>query len=129
MLLALYDALVRTLEQGVAAIQAGDQSGVITLRSTAQKQVLGIVEGLDLTAGDVPKNIHRLCLYVLELLLSDTAEAWEASLNTVRPLKRAYEQIADQVRELENAGKLPPLQSHSLTREILAPPRVWLRAE
>ncbi|MFN8707569.1 MAG: hypothetical protein ACK50J_12875, partial [Planctomyces sp.] len=64
---------------------------------------------LDMSAGDVPRNVARLCLFTVDNTRTDSLEGWQASLRVMIQVRDGFQQIQDEARELEHSGKIPAL--------------------
>lgn len=109
MLLALYGATTAALEEGIKVLAEGDETEKRAIRFRVQRLLLGLIDGLDLEQGDVPKNVLRLCLHVWDQVQTDDVEMWLSGLEVIQTLQRGFEAVADDARRKEDEGVIPPL--------------------
>lgn len=108
MLLALYDAALRTLDETLAAMAARGQAPPQLLLK-AQQFVLLLLEGIDESAGEPAPSVRRLLVFVLERVQTTEAAAWRDARKVLGQLREAFQQVADEARRLEQRGEIPPL--------------------
>ncbi|MCA9060481.1 MAG: flagellar protein FliS [Planctomycetaceae bacterium] len=109
MLLYIYDKAVHAAQSGAQLLESGDLQAVTPLQLQLQKAVVLIVDGLDLNAGEIPQNINRLCLHVLELTTGRSAEQWSQAAGILADLRDGFQGVENEARELECQGKIRPL--------------------
>lgn len=109
MLLMIYEKLVHALQEGVRLLEKQQTSELVPVRIQVQRCITLIADGLDLSAGDVPRNVARLCLFTVDNTRADSLEGWQASLRVMSQVRDGFQQIQDEARELEHSGKIPAL--------------------
>ena len=109
LLIALYDKTLQTLATGIEALQAEDKAGFESERITAYRCIVALLDGIDVEQGEVARNVQRLCMYSIRLVLDGTVEHWETAMRILRRLHDSFVQIRDQAVALELNGEIPPL--------------------
>ncbi len=116
MLLLIYDRAVTALQDGVGCLECQTRPGggmsesdLVRARTALQRAVLAIAEGLNPDLGEVPTNIMRLCIFVIDQTRGESLQAWQSSLRVIQMLREGFVAVADDARILEHAGKIPKL--------------------
>ena len=109
MLLLVYENVIMALDRGIEILQSDDQSELLMARIDAQKKIILITEGLAVDTDPTAGHILNICVFILDQLQLDDAEAWKTSLNLIETLHEGFQQIADEARALERAGQIPQL--------------------
>jgi flagellin-specific chaperone FliS len=107
MLIALYDSGITSLNGAREAQRGGDPLAANTHRLKALRVVHALAAGLDLSHGEVPQQIARLCEYMQHSLLAATPESIESALKIMNTLRDAFSAVRDQAAELERLGQIP----------------------
>ncbi len=108
MLLAIYDAALRALDEALAAMTAQGQAAP-QVRLKAQQFVLLLLEGIDESAGEPAPSIRRLLLFVLDRMQEGTKSSWHDARKVLALLREAFQQVASEAVRLEQQGAIPPL--------------------
>lgn len=111
MLLSLYDGGIERLEQARAAIEAGDAPTATAALLRAKRIVVELLGGLDLSYGEVPRNLERLFVYVLMSIEAGTAREIDGALDVLHTLHDALQAIRDEAVALERSGAIPAADS------------------
>ncbi|MFO0426268.1 MAG: hypothetical protein ACK526_06850 [Planctomyces sp.] len=109
MLLMIYEKLVHALQEGVRLLEKQQTRELVPVQIQVQRCITLIADGLDMSAGDVPRNVARLCLFTVDNTRTDSLEGWQASLRVMIQVRDGFQQIQDEARELEHSGKIPAL--------------------
>ncbi len=113
----LYDGALRFMEQGKAAMEAGDLAGQNAALQRAQKIVMELMSALDLRkGGDVAKNLMALYSYVLDELvganLEDRPARVVSAMATMAELRQGWAELERQTRAASAVvGGAPLLQA------------------
>lgn len=108
MLLALYDAALRAVDEALAGMTTQGQA-TPQVRLKAQQFVLLLLEGIDASAGEPAPSIRRLLLFVLDRLQAEGVAAWRDARKVLGLVREAFQQVADEACRLEQQGVIPPL--------------------
>ncbi|MCA8996275.1 MAG: flagellar protein FliS [Planctomycetaceae bacterium] len=113
MLLAIYDEAERSLETADQLLVEGDLIGLIQAQLRCVRLILLLLEGIDPDQGEVAHNIHRLCVYVIDVLATDSPDRFQKALDVIRPLKAGFTSARAEANELEANGHIPRLNFDS----------------
>lgn len=114
MLLALFDAALSAVDQGLPLLEQGDVEAAIGHRCRIQRIVLQLIDGLDLDRGPLAGNMQRLYLFVLDQIRSNRSADWDSAGHVLNLLRDGFLGIQDEARQLEFAGEIPGLSDDSL---------------
>jgi flagellin-specific chaperone FliS len=106
MLLELYNSAISALQQASEALDCGDDVRATRELTTAQRLVAGIVAGLNRDVGELPRNIERLCLFVVEQIGRRDPRA---ALRVLTPLRDGFAGIRERAVALERTGEIPEM--------------------
>ncbi len=101
MLIALYQATLNSMEQ--LERQLAEGRSLPATQMQLQRRLLGIVAGLDLSAGDLPMQIAQLVRWALSQLPSPDPQVWRRVIQSFRTICQAYESIRPEAAEQELA--------------------------
>jgi flagellar secretion chaperone FliS len=118
MLLALYDGAIERLEQAQEALARDDEAAASPLLLRAERIVLELLAGLDLTYGEVPRNLQRLYVHVIRSISSGTARQRAGALEVLRTLREALWEIRPEALALERSGAIPAINSSQSLQAI-----------
>jgi flagellin-specific chaperone FliS len=118
MLLKLYAAAIETAEQGAKQIASTDKVAQET-RIRMQRIVGLLVDGLDLSQGEVPAQVQRLLLFALQCSERDIHKEWTAMSRLFSTLHDGFVSIRAEAVAAERSGEIPPLAGQS-RRETLS---------
>ena len=107
MLLELYNSAISALQQAGEALDAGDDLRATRELANAQRLVGGIASGLNRDAGELPQNIERLCLFVVEQIARRDPQA---ALRVLTPLRDGFATIRERAVALEREGEIPEIR-------------------
>lgn len=119
MLLKLYEAAVETAEQGVRQIGSSTRRVESATRLRMLRILAQLVDGLDLSQGDLPAQVQRLLLFGLQSVETDNADRWASLSRVLATLYEGFVTIRDEAVAAERAGEVPPLSGQT-RRETLS---------
>lgn len=109
MLLVVYEQTISSLQEGISQLEAGETDRMPSIRLRAMKCLVTIVDGLNLDLGETPRQVMRLCLYVLDQIERNDAEAWRSAEKIMQTLYEGFATIQNEAREAEHRGQIPAL--------------------
>lgn len=109
MLIALYDSGITSLQGTLDAMKGGQDVAANTHRLKALRVVHALAAGLDVSQGEIPQQIARLCEFMQDGLLQPTTESVASALKIMNTLRDAFAAVRDQAAELEFKGQIPPV--------------------
>ncbi len=98
MLLELYDAALMALESCQEAAAQNDQATLNANALRAQRILLGLLSGIDITQGEIAANPARLCLFALDCI---QREEFADAHRVLGILRDAFHSIAPEAIEWE----------------------------
>lgn len=110
MVLALYDEAISRIGQ---ALEALDRSEPVVSRQHCLRilQVIACLRsGVDADAGSLPQDILRLYNFIDRCITGGTREDLEVARKIITPIRDSFQEIRDNVAELEQIGEIPPLR-------------------
>ena len=116
MLIALYEAGIRNVDQLIESHRAGDSDRAATHRTKAIRVVLELIAGLDHSHGDLPHQLARLCEYMQSALLTGEEADYHSVRHVLVTLRDAFEGIRGEAATLEHDGAVPPIERSSMVR-------------
>ncbi len=118
MLLKLYAAAVETADQGSKQIATTQKVAPET--RTRMLRIVGLlVDGLDLSQGEVPAQVQRLLLFTLQCTERDDHNEWISMSRVLASLLEGFGSIRAEAVAAERTGEVPPLAGQS-RRETLS---------
>ena len=125
MLLAAFDGTISRLQEAHDLLEQGETFKAQPLLLRSQQIVLALYQGIDLRFGQIPENMQKLYLFVLNCIGMGTKLDIPAALNILQTIRGGLESIRDQANEMERSGNLAPPKknqscSDTLSRELLA---------
>lgn len=111
MLLLIYDQAVSSLNEGALLLEQNRQSDLLPVSLKAQRTLLMIAEGLKLEQGDVPVQVLRLCVFALDQVRTQSADAWRSAAKVIATLREGFQAIQDEARTAEYEGRVPALDA------------------
>ena len=118
MLLAIYEATIKSLESGIAAVDAGDQRALNKQYLKTSQLLVLIIDGIDSESGEVAERVRALCTYAISQVGSLSRDGWRNALVVISTLHEGFEGIREEAIELETQGAIPSL-SEATTRTVL----------
>ena len=118
MLLKLYAAAVETARQGTLQIESPTGRVESSTRTHMQRIIAQLVEGLDLSQGEVPAQVQRLLLFALQSVETDDLERWSSTTRVLTTLHDAFTAIRQEAIAAERAGEIPPLNGQSRSETL-----------
>lgn len=121
MLLLIYDRAVTALQDGVRCLEsrtrheaARPEDAILDpdlnrARCAVHRAIVAISEGLNPDLGEVPTNIMRLCIFVIDQTRTDSLPGWQSSLRVIQTLREGFLAVADDARIMEHSGHIPGL--------------------
>lgn len=119
MLLALYDAALKELEQARIAHAESDESLANRHCIRALRVVCQLRAGVDPQFGSLSQQLDRLFEYVTTCVAGGSAANVTDTISVLSTLREGFEGIRDEAVELEKDGMIPPLE-FAPTLETLA---------
>lgn len=119
MLLAVYDGVIRAIDQGIAASMQPGTGIPATARLQAQKLLLLLLEGIDPKAGEVAESSRQLLVFCVEQIQSAVTSDWMTARKVLALLREGFQDIREEAQKLEESGQIPRLD-WSLTNAELA---------
>ena len=117
MLLAAYNGTIVRLEEANRLTDDGkpDKAALYIVR--AQRIVFELFSGIDLSHGEIPDNVKKIYLFILNALSLNDRDKIDASLSMLKELRDAISSIREESAELERGGVIPPLinQTHTIS--------------
>lgn len=116
MLLAAFDGVIERLKSAQEFIAANENWKAQPLLLRAQRIVLELYSGLDLRHGDIPNNMSKLYLFVLNCIGMGKSLNVSAALDVLSIVRDGLSGIRENANELEHRGQVPhaPCQTHIL---------------
>jgi len=102
MLIALYQATLLSMEQLQVQLTEGRVHPATQLK--LQRRLLGILAGLDLSAGDLPMGIAQLVRWALSQLPTPDPQVWRQVIRSFQTICQGYESIRSEAAEQELAS-------------------------
>lgn len=117
MLLAAYDGAIQRTGQALELVKIGDKSQAIPLLVRAQRILLELYAGLDVSQGEIPQNMQKLYIFVMHRFSVGDAESLQSALDMLHTIRGGLGSIREEAVELEQKGKLHPVDHdvHQLT--------------
>lgn len=117
MLLKLYEATIECAESGVSQIESRQK--VESATRTRMQRLLGqLVDGLDLSQGDVATEVQRLLLFTLQGSETNDLKLWTSMSRVLSTLHEGFNAIRLEAIAAERTGEVPPLSGQT-RRETL----------
>ncbi len=104
MLIALYQATLFSMEQLQLQLAEGRVNPATQIQ--LQRRLIGILAGLDLSAGELPIGIGQLVRWALSQLPTPDPQVWRHVIKSFRTVHQAYEMIRPEAAEHELSGQL-----------------------
>ncbi len=117
MLLLIYERAVTALQDGVRCLESRtrreaarpEDADLNHARNAVQRAIVAISEGLNPDLGEVPTNIMRLCIFVIDQTRTDSLTGWQSSFRVIQTLREGFLAVADDARLMEHSGRIPGL--------------------
>ncbi len=116
MLLAAYNGTIARLEEAVQLINNDQTNKAQPLLIRAQRLVIELYAGLDLSQGAIPENMQKIYIYVLSCLTKPDVENVESAVKLLTTIREGLESIRVEAIALEQQGVITPISSDTLTR-------------
>lgn len=107
MLLAAFDGVIQRLKSAQDSIVANETWKAQPHLLRAQRIVLELYSGLDLRQGDVPDNMSKLYLFVLNCIGLGKSLDLPAAIDVLGIIRRGLEDIRPEAIDLEQRGLVP----------------------
>lgn len=107
MLLAAFDGVMQRLNVAQDCIAANEHGKAQPHLLRAQRIVLELYSGLDLRQGDVPDNMSKLYLFVLNCIGLGKSLDLPAAIDVLGIIRRGLEEIRPEAIDLEHRGLVP----------------------
>ncbi len=111
MLLALYDSGITSISAAEEAERTGDSETADKLRMKALRVIQGLIAGLDLNQGEVPKQMLRLFEYMHHAIHTRQPGHLESARNILTSLHESFQEIRTEAIALEKNGEIPSLET------------------
>lgn len=110
MLIHIYNHTINALELGAELLERGASSDeVLNARLDAQKKILLISDGLAVEQGGTAVNVMQLCVFALDQIQTDSADAWRSAASVLSTVREGFQEVQESLREAEQNGQIPPL--------------------
>ncbi len=121
MLLAAFDGTISRIERAQVLLEQNEPLQAQPLLLRAQQIVLALYEGIDLRYGQIPENMQKLYLFVLNCIGMGPKLDLPAALSVLRMIRGGLDDIRDSASEMERRGELSPVhEDPRLLRNIVA---------
>lgn len=107
MLLAAFDGVIQRLTTAQELIAANETWKAQPYLLRAQRIVLELYSGLDLRHGEVPDNMGKLYLFVLQCIGMGKSLNVPAALDVLGTVRDGLNDVRDAANELELRGQVP----------------------
>lgn len=114
MLIAIYDATIEATDKAANMLRANKAHEAALAKSQALVLVHLIESGLDLSQGEIPKQIKELCAFIEHSLLHSNPEAIAASTRVLINLRDGFAGIKREAIAMETNGEIPRLATVSV---------------
>lgn len=111
MLLLIYEKLVTSLQDGMRRIERQQTDQLSEVRFEVHRCLVTLVEGLNPDVDQIPGQIMRLSLFVMDQIQADSLSGWSAACKVMQTLREGFEEIQSEAREAEYTGKIPPVEN------------------
>ena len=114
MLIAIYDATIEATTKAVEMLRSQRDHEAALAKSQALALVGLIESGLDLSKGEIPKQIKELCGFIEHSLLQSNPEQIAAAARVLSNLRAGFAGIKAEAAALEQNGEIPRLSTISV---------------
>lgn len=118
MLLKLYEAAIECADLVVGQLTSPTQRVEPATRTRMQRILGQLLDGLDLSQGDLPAQVQRLLLFALQSVETNDLERWTSMSRVLSTLLEGFSEIRVDAIAAERSGEIPPL-SGQIRRETL----------
>lgn len=109
MLLALYDATIKSLKSAVQNLEAGQADAAQRDIFFTQRCVTELMAGLDMRQGELPVRMLQLFSFIMERLIAAHPADLQASVNILTTLRDAFAEVREDALAMEAEGRIPPV--------------------
>ena len=121
MLLAAYDGTITRLEQAQTLLDQNEPLRAQPFLLTSQRLILALYEGIDLRYGEIPANMQKLYLFVLNCIGIGPKLDLPAALQILKIIQSGLQDIRATANEMERGGELSPTpEASQVLRNIVA---------
>ena len=121
MLLAAFDGIISRLEQARTLMDADENLKAQPLLLRSQQIVLALYEGIDLRYGQIPENMQKLYLFILNCIGMGPTLDLPTALNILGRIRQGLDTIRDSASQMERRGELSPVtEDPRLLKHVLA---------
>lgn len=117
MLLAIYDAAILALDNGIETLQqeepAGAERSHPVLRLRASQLCLLLASGVDANGSEISAHIRALCIYCMDQIAVSDPAAWMNARRVLATLREGFQGIREQGIQLEAEGVIAQLPQES----------------
>ena len=113
MLLLIYDQAVATLSEGARLLENNRLAELHPVSLKAMRTLLMIADGLNLDQGELPAQVMRLVVFSLDQIKTQSPQAWRDAARVMSTLREGFQEIQEQARQDEYAGRIPALDAVS----------------
>ncbi len=111
LILAVFDGIVRKLEQARVVFAGGNAAAAKDALARAQIGVAALAASVGSDGQEISANFLRLYEFVCRRLGQGDEAAIDDALRVLNPLREAFEAARLQARDLERSGVIPPLSA------------------
>ena len=110
-MLLIYDQAVATLSEGVRLLENNRLAELHPVSLKAMRTLLMIADGLNLDQGELPAQVMRLVVFSLDQIKTQSPQAWRDAARVMSTLREGFQEIQEQARQDEYAGRIPALDA------------------
>lgn len=118
MLLSIYDAVIRAIDQGIASTMHVENQVPAPVTLQTQKLLLLLLEGIDPKGGQLTESATQLLVYCIERVQTGQPREWMTARKVLSGLREAFQEIREEARGLEEVGAIPRLDWSGSTAEL-----------
>lgn len=109
MLLALYNATVSSLDEGIDLLNRQDTVGYSTIQLKTCERLLHLIDGIDAERSETSARIRDLCVFCIGQIAHPSIPDWTSAREVLATLRDGFEEIRTEGIRLEAEGVIPPL--------------------
>jgi flagellin-specific chaperone FliS len=118
MLLAIYDALIQHLDDGIDMLNRQDLSAYPQKQLKVSQLILLLLDGVDTRSGELAEHVRDLCIHALGQISEPVTSHWEHVRELMQTLREGFQGIRAEANLLESTGEIRPLH-HATSHTML----------